>query len=102
MYGTDYAAQPDSELKSQPFFWSGWLSLFDVGVVVNVFLAVAVVAIATGAVAEFQIRMGNISLAAYGAAVSIEGLLFLFCGAEEDGAALNRPLGGTLALCPPA
>ena len=45
------------------------LGLFNVGVVVDVVLAVAVVAVALGAVAELQLRIGNIGAAADGAAV---------------------------------
>ena len=50
------------------------------GVVVDVVCAVAVVALATGAVSEFQLRIGNIRSSANGAAVSVGVLLLRFCG----------------------
>ena len=44
------------------------------GVIADVFFAVAVVAVAAGAVAEFQLRIGHIGSAADGAAVGVGGL----------------------------
>ena len=52
----------------------GYLGLLNVGVVADVFFAVAVVAIAPGTVAELQFGVGYICPAANGAAVGVGGL----------------------------
>ena len=46
----------------------------NVGVIVDVVFAIAVIALAFGAVAEFQLRVGHIGAAADGAFVGVGGL----------------------------
>lgn len=52
------------------------------GMVVDVILAIAIIAIAAGTIPEFQIRIGNIGSAANGAAVGIGGCVLV--GFGED------------------
>ena len=71
--------------------------LLYVAVVVDVILAVAMVAGAAGAVAEFQLGIGNIGSAAYGAAVGV-GRLCRLCGAGGI-VEVDMPLGVGAFLC---
>ena len=75
------------------------------GVVVDVVLAVAVVAVALGAVAELQLRIGNIGAAADGAAVMVGSLgLGFLPGVEGDGTGFGLGLmeaAGPPGLYPP-
>ena len=68
--------------------------------VTDVILAVAEIAIATGTVTEFQLRIGNIGSAAYGAAVEIGflGLLACFSGEGDCAAGFLRLLSFGLAV----
>ena len=50
------------------------IGLLNMGVITDMLLAVAVIAIAPGTVPELQIRMGNVGFSANGAAVGIRGL----------------------------
>lgn len=58
--------------------------LFNMGVVIDVILAVAEVAVATGAVAELQLGIGHIGATAYGTAVQIGGLSFFLALVKGD------------------
>ena len=60
-------------LERSPF----GLSL-DVNMVVDVVGAVAVVAVAPGAVAELHLRVGQVGLAAHGALVQVLGLVLVW------------------------
>lgn len=62
------------------------------GVIVDVVLAVAMVTVTAGAVAEFQIGVGRIGTAAYGAAVGV----VCFCGAFGKGNCAGLFLGRRL------
>ena len=69
----------------------------DMGVIADVIFTVTIVTVASGAIAEFQIRMGNVSSAADGAAVGIRCLRcgsgsLIRTGVERDGS-------GTGVLC---
>ena len=48
--------------------------LLNVGVIADVIFTVTIVSVAPGAIAEFQIRMGNVGSSAYGTAVRIRCL----------------------------
>ena len=74
------------------------LKLFYMGVVADVVLTIAMVAVAAGAVAELQLRIGNIGSAAYGAAVAVIGLLG--CLPELHHPGTGRAVG-LLSLYPP-
>ena len=77
------------------------------GVVIDVILAVTVIAIAFGAVAEFQLRIGHIRSSADGALVIVRGLLLSTgvgrCPGKGDGTGLLFGLFGHLSteLDPP-
>ena len=74
-------------------------------VIIDMILAVAVVAAATGAVAEFQFRVGNVRSAADGALVG--EILFLGCRAIRSCLGLEGDdfgtlgFAGTMQFCPP-
>ena len=72
-----------------------WVLLFNMGVVVDMVLAVTEIAVTPGTVTEFQFRIGDIGAAANGAAVGVRCRLFLgrcFVLPEGDraGCFLNR------------
>lgn len=71
------------------------LCLFNVGVIADVILTVAVVATAAGAVTELQLGIGNIGSSAHGAAVGVVVLAFLPLGRCE----LHHPGTVGLGLC---
>ena len=65
--------------------------LFNMGMVADVILAVAEIAVATGTVAELQFRIADVGFAAYGAAVGIGNAGFLWgLFGEGDGSGLLR------------
>ena len=53
--------------------------------IADVILAVAEIAVATGAIAEFQLRVGDIGFAANGAAMGVSGMGFLLCLCTGEG-----------------
>ena len=58
--------------------------------IADVILAVAEIAVTTGAIAKFQLRVGNIGFAANGAAMGVSGMGFLLwlCAGEGHRASL--------------
>ena len=81
-------------------FSSGFVS-FDMGVIVDMLLAVAMVTVAAAAIAEFQFRIRNIRSAAHGAAVGIRRCAFLRATVEGDGTGLltGRLFGRGMGYC---
>ena len=76
------------------------LGLFgDMAVVADMLLAVAVIALAPGAVAELQLRVGQVRTAAYGATVGIWSLGRGDCGLVGTGRGEGDDLGpGSLGV----
>ena len=79
------------------------MGLFDMGVIADVILAVAVIAAAAGAVTELKLRIGYIRSAAYGAFVKIVDFWRRFfdlmgnCRGKLNDSSLSTGRGGFLA-----
>ena len=74
------------------------------GVIVDVILAITEIAVAAGAVTEFQLRVGNIGSAADGTAMGVSrcGFLFRLFTGEMDGVPSVRGGAWTVDSAPGA